>query len=399
VLGAAPAFHNGLFILQLPVLLTIGCLWILKRPVDRGGALTFAVALVASTLLFLAPSEPFRNGEFSYYLQSWFHLYVAVCTALLCALGSTLRFNRATATGVCMAMAAMAVPALTQLRMGGEFLFGSDPLLRQIAEFGSIPGKIAEGQWWPLTVFYSPLLWLLPLGVGYALWRLRRDAAGANLYFAVQVVFGSFLMLQTFRLHYFGSFALVLPLCLLIDEVRARPPARLVLATIAVLALAPCLVSLRGEHPLGTSRGYDVLRGVLVRLEAACRRTPGAVLADPNDGHFIRYHTDCATIADNFLTTPEDLAKVRQVAVLLASPVADVLREAPYVRYILIKRADDLADPAGCELRCPQNQGLRRELLDPQRPAPARLRLLSDQRIERAGRTEPYLRLYEVVDR
>jgi len=199
LLGAAPAFHNGLFILQLPVLITLGWLWALKRPIDRGAALAFALTLVAVTALFLAPSEPFRRGEFSYYLHSWFHLYAAGCTALLCVLASAIRFTPVAAAGLCAVLAAMAAPTLTQLQQGRDFLFGGHPLLARIAEFGNIPRDIAAGRWWRLTLFYSPLVWLLPLGVGGLFWRLRRDAGNASIYFLVQALIGSFLLLQPKR--------------------------------------------------------------------------------------------------------------------------------------------------------------------------------------------------------
>ena len=403
LLGAAPAFHNGLFILQLPVLVTFGCLWALKRPIDRGAALAFALALVAVTAAFLLPSEPFRRGEFSYYLHSWFHLYVAGCTALLCALASAIRRTPLAAAGLCVLLAAMAAPTLLQLEQGRDFLFGRDPLLRQIAEFGSVPRDIVEGRWWRLTLFYSPLLWLLPLGIGGLIWRLRRDSGNASLYFLVQALIGSFLLLQTFRLHYFGSFALVLPLCRLIDDARELRPAllasrsgALALGALAAASLVPGLLELRTLSGLPTNPQYLATRSVYRALDAACRRAPGAVLADPNDGHYIRYYAPaCSTIADNFLTTPQDFEKVRLAAMMLASPMADIVRQAPYVRYILVRRADDLR--AGCGLLCPENSGLRRELLQQESP-PKQLKLLWELRLRRDGRDEPFQRLYEVID-
>jgi len=401
LLGAAPAFHNGLFILQLPVLITLGWLWALKRPIDRGAALAFALTLVAVTALFLAPSEPFRRGEFSYYLHSWFHLYAAGCTALLCVLASAIRFTPAAAAGLCAVLAAMAAPTLTQLQQGRDFLFGGHPLLARIAEFGNIPRDIAAGRWWRLTLFYSPLVWLLPLGVGGLFWRLRRDAGNASIYFLVQALIGSFLLLQTFRLHYFGSFALILPLCLLIDAARERRPslfasrpAALALGVLAAASLAPGLLELRDVYRLPTNQGYAVQRSAYQALNAACRRAPGAVLADPNDGHLIRYHSECSSIADNFLTTPRDFEKVGLVEAMMASPAADVIRYAPYVRYILVRRADDVRVAGGCGLDCPENNGLRRELLLPDPPSLPRLRLLWEVRL----RSEPFLRLFEVVE-
>ena len=315
VLGAAPAFHNGLFILQLPVLVTLAVLWVLKRPIDRGAALAFALTLVAATALFLAPSEPFRRGEFSYYLHSWFHLYAAGCTALLCVLASAIRFTPAAAAGLCAVLAAMAAPTLPQLQHGRDFLFGGHPLLERIAEFGNVPRDIAAGRWWRLTLFYSPLLWLLPLGIGGLFWRLRRDSGNASIHFLVQAVIGSFLLLQTFRLHYFGTFALILPLCRLIDDARELRPAPLRVAaaqrlrsacsSAAPLALGPA----RPASTSTSSRTSHAVRRAAAAstqaLGAACRKAPGVVLADPNDGHPIRYHSECSVIADNFITTPQ----------------------------------------------------------------------------------------------
>ena len=402
LLGAAPAFHNGLFVLQLPVLVTVGWLWVLKRPLDRGATGAFAAALVVTTALFLLPSEPFRRGEFSFYLHSWFHLYIAACTASLCVLASWRRFSAAAAAAACALAAVMAAPILPQLLQGRDFIFGRHPYLQRIAEFGSIPRDIAEGNWWRLTLFYSPLLWLLPLGVAGLFWRLRRDASDASIHFLVQTLIGSFLLLQTFRLHYFGSFALILPLCRLIDDARELRPSLLAsrarqtaLGALGALCLAPGLLELqaaygRPGHPLAAA-----MRGTYRVLGDACRSAPGVVLAEPNDGHFIRYYSECSSIADNFLTTPQDLEQMALSEAMMAAPAADVVRLAPYVRYMLVRRADDLR-AEGCGLSCPENDGLRRELLRLEQPPP-RLRLLWEVRVRRGDQVEPAIRLFEVV--
>jgi hypothetical protein len=408
VLGAAPAFHNGLFILQLPVLLTFAWLWALKRPLDRGATLTFGAVLLATTAAFLLPSEPFLHGEFSYYLHSVFHLYVAFCTALLCVLMSHLRFTAASVAGLGLLAAGMAAPALRQIQLGRDFLFAAHPYLERIAELGSIYKDIAAGRFWRLTLSYSPLLWLLPLGIAGLAWRLRRDSGNAAVFFLVQVLAGSFLMLQSFRLHYFGSFALILPLCRLIDDLREQRPAlfasrprAVALGALLVAPLLPGLLALQaGWQAGGGDAKYTHARDAYRALAVACRKAPGVILAEPNDGAFIRYHSDCSTIADNFATTPQHLEKIWFVESLMAASAADVMRVAPYVRYILVKRADDVTDRGrSCGLRCPENAGLRQELLAPAPPAPAaRLRLLVDVSVKRDDQTEPFLRLYQVVD-
>ena len=407
VLGAAPAFHTGLFILQLPVLLAFAWLWALKRPLDRGGTLAFGAVLLAVTAAFLLPSEPFRRGEFSYYLHSGFHLYIAFCTALLCVLMGFLRFRLAAVAGLCALAAGLATPVLRQLQLGREFLFAAHPYLERLAELGSIPKDIAAGRFWRLTLTYSPLLWLLPLGIGGLAWRLRRDSSNPAIYFMVQALAGSFLLLQSFRLHYFGSFALILPLCRLVDDLRERSPglfaSRPRAAALGALLVAPLLPGLlalqAGYQAGGGDMKYTHARDAYRALAVACRKAPGVVLAEPNDGAFIRYHSDCSTIADNFALTQQHFEKIGFAESLLAASSAEVMRAAPYVRYILVKRADDVADRSRtCGLRCPENAGLRQELLAPGFAAPARLRLMVNVAVQRGDQVEPLLRLYEVVD-
>ncbi|HEX6156756.1 MAG TPA: hypothetical protein VFZ54_12065, partial [Burkholderiales bacterium] len=128
-----------------------------------------------------------------------------------------------------------------------------------------------------------------------------------------------------------------------------------------------------------------------------CRKAPGIVLAEHNDGHAIRYHTDCWVIANNFLTTPQHIEKVRISEQLLAGSAADLVRQAPYVHYILVKRADNVLDhDRKCGLQCPENAGLRRELLQEGAP-PDGLRLLHEFHVNRAGKAEPFARLFEVT--
>jgi hypothetical protein len=296
----------------------------------------------------------------------------------------------------------MALPILTQLAIGLDFLFTNVPYYDRIGELGGILRDLREGNAWRVTVTYSAMVWLFPLFVAGLCLRLRRDSSDASLYFLVQALFGSFLLLQTFRMHYFGSFALILPLCRLIDDARERYPAffasRPRAAAVGALALLPLLPGLQGlkvVYPPGSDEVYAQMRSVYPVLHAACRRAPGVVLADHQLGHYIRYHSDCAVIADNFLTTPQHIDKIALSEHLLAGPAAAVVREAPSVRYILVRRGDDATGTArGCRLDCPENDGLRRELLA---GAPPGLRLLWDLRLQNGGRAEPYARLFEVV--
>lgn len=81
VLGTAPAFHNGLFMLQGFFGVTVFVLWL--RGLLALGRTTryFAAALLVSTLAVLLPSEPFVAFEWHFYYLGWFHLSAAIFTA------------------------------------------------------------------------------------------------------------------------------------------------------------------------------------------------------------------------------------------------------------------------------------------------------------------------------
>ena len=63
VLGIAPGFHNGLFVLQAFLGGTIVLLWLRGLLELRRTESWFAAALVVSSLAILLPSEPFRAFE------------------------------------------------------------------------------------------------------------------------------------------------------------------------------------------------------------------------------------------------------------------------------------------------------------------------------------------------
>jgi len=404
LLGAAPAFQNGLFILQLPVLMTLAWLWALRRPIDRRATLAFAAALLVATALCLLPSEPFRRGEFSFYLHSWFHLYIASCTALLCVLASRLRCSPASAVAAIVAALALAAPIVPQIELGRDFLFTRIPFHDRIGELGSVPRDVAEGRLWRLTLSYTALLWLLPISLLGLAWRLRRESNALHIYFVVHALFGSFLLLQTFRLHYFGTFALIFPLCLLIDDAlrtwTVGSQARwrtLALQAVPIVLVLPSLLALLYRHPVGADYQYMLTRTVYPFLQEACRRAPGVVLAEHGDGHYIRYHSECSVIADNFITTPQHVEKIRLTEELFASPLAVVRQRAPYVRYLFVRRGDNVMDEEhACSLDCPENAGLRRELLGAEPESLPGLKMLIELRYQRRKQTEIFGRLFEV---
>jgi hypothetical protein len=410
VLGAAPAFHNGLFVLQFPLLITFACLWCLRRPLPLHAVAAFAIALVVSTALFLLPSEPFRQGMFSFYLHSWFHLYIAVCTAIVCvvfALCSRTSHSIAALAGICLLLT---IPIVSQIVQAGDFLFAKIIEYDKIQETQSIFRYVMKGEFWRMSWFYSLLVWLLPLGLAYSCWRLRSDRSDSYLFFVVMSLFGGVLLLRQVRFEYFGSFAMYLPWCLLANDLQkrseaARRIAPVALGTLLALAYLPSLSIIRPQSPLGTDNLYVFTRQMYPALHRACATRPGVVLAEYNEGHFITYHSDCSVIADGFILTRQHQEKVLQARELLDLSLNQLLEKAPYVRYILVRRADDSLALGGvrCWPNCPENAGLRQELLAGTPPYPPQLKLLAEANLRmmnpdgRGEFREPFARLFEIV--
>ena len=133
-LGLAVGFHNGLFLLQIPVLLCVGVLWLRSHELPRSSLHALAAALTVSTLLVVLPSEPFQEGMFQFGLLSWFHLYVAICSSIVLALIGWRRFERNSLVmlgGVCLLLI---IPILGQVQHGTAFLAREFSFLDNVLE-------------------------------------------------------------------------------------------------------------------------------------------------------------------------------------------------------------------------------------------------------------------------
>jgi hypothetical protein len=359
--------------------------------------------LVVTTAVFLLPSQPFRLGMFSFYLHSWFHLYIAICSGVVCLFMATSRRRPRTLVLLLVIGALLTIPIVSQLVEGGDFFLARIMEYDKIQETHSIAQWVRNGLIVHVNRIFSFLLWLMPLGLAWTCWRLRFDSSDSSIFFAVMALFGALMLLQQLRFEYFGSFTLYLPLCLFVEDLRGRSEklgwaATATLGIVAVLAHIPSLAGLRAATSNGGDFTYMLTRQIYPSLHDACAQRPGVVLASYNDGHYITYHTDCAVIADGFILTHQHQEKVVQVRELLGSSVSDVLVNAPFVRYIYIRRADNIfSGSQRCFPACPENKGLRHELLENGPPYPPELKLLAEHELRLEGTTLPYARLFEVI--
>lgn len=342
VLGIACGFHNGLFILQLPVLAAFAVLWARGFELSPRSVIGLAAGLLGGVILVLIPSIPFQKGFFEYYYLSWFHLYVATCTVAVMALMARLRFRAATA------MLVGIVAVLLSLPLFGNVLSMEAFLSKDISRFDVIVETrtplstfIGSPKSW-LVNFYSLLAVLTPLTWLASLWLLIRSPTPRMVFAGTMSVFGLSLFFLQVRLHYYGSFAMILgPLVFAgMLERSGRFDGRKVAATVIVLwALVwypPVKNRLFAPLPLGMDAQYGLVQQAIPFLAKACAEDPGVVLAYNDLGNYIRYHTDCSVIANNFLLTSQHEQKIAELDSLFNMDLDELLRTRPDIRYLFV---------------------------------------------------------------
>lgn len=409
-LGASVAIHNGLFLLQLPVLIAIGVNWLRGTSVDRQAALRFATALFVTTLMVALPAHAFRVGDFKFYFLSAFHVYVAFCSAAMVILLSRLPFSRRSLLWIGIAAAVLLVPIATQVVLGGEFVTGQLTVLQGIDEVRSPVSIAFSDNAGRISRLYSLFGWCAPLFLVASLIGLFRDRRPEMTYFWAFSCMSLTLLLLQLRFSYYGSIALytipflllngitstmprwqkaVVPLSILVAVVTFVPSLKVHLFTHAAAALDPMYANTRQLYP---------------RLAEACKEHRGLALGNTDQGHYIRFHTDCPVIANNFRLTAQDLRKTAEVEHLYTLDAKQLLKEAPDVRYVIATAAAFyIADKDGGmreatreELR-QNNEGLVGDLLasDPAALGP-RYRLLREVQLNSESKL-PLGRLFEIV--
>jgi hypothetical protein len=352
VLGLAPGFHNGMFILQLPLLLALAFSWLRDRRTPWNTTISFAVALGLSTLLIALPSEPVRRGEFEFYLLSWYHIYIAACTGVVALLLSKLAYSRRNLLIVAGIAVLAAVPLLGQMALGRDFVSGNLDMLQNIAEVKGMTALLqSRGLRW-LFDYYSLLLLLVPFAIAGCAWLIyKRETPPPVVFFCICSLGGLALLLSQFRMHPYGSFALFLPVLAAVDHLATRRPEKyrpvMALATlgIAVSFALPIKDQLFIRQKPANDAYYSLTQSAYALMHVGCAREPGLVLAGSDAGNYVRYHTECSVIANNFLLTPQHAAKIRELHKLMDLTPEEFLQSGYRVRYILFTLTDITETP------------------------------------------------------
>ena len=343
-LGLAPGVHMALFILQIPLLAAFGLGWLRQKSMPQN-SLTFAIALLAGCLAVALPSYSLQHGNFQFQTLSWFQVYIAACTGTLIVLMCHVPARGRGLIGIGALAVLMLLPIAGNIGLANDFFTENIEGMDDISEVQS-PVKLALQPGGILYVgsFYTLLFFLGPVSFVLSAWRAWQDQAPERRYFWLASVFGLVLLATQLRLQYFGSFALFLPLLYVIDEwtrVRAGHPALVWLAAVMVLGVSSVpgfTLRLFSRETLAGDPYYEVTRELYAPLAKACAASPGVVLANPNDGHYVRFHTNCSVIANNFLVTKLQERKTREENELLKLPAAEVAAHAPEVKYLYLRR-------------------------------------------------------------
>lgn len=406
VAGTGPVVHNGLFALQVPLLLAAAILWLRDQPLPARPVAAFGLALSLATLMAALPSLPIRLGMADFYVLSWFHVYVAFCTALALAVLAATRRSPRTLLGLAALAIVLSAPLLHQFLLARDFVGKEADALEAIQEARSVWSLYQERGFTGVSAIYSGLVFLIPViwaGCAYTVWHAT-DRRYVLLCAFVLLTLP--LMLVQFRFQYYGSIGLYLPLLVLVDRLGDRIGRTAPLAVATLLLAAAYYPAVRyglsGGQPLGNDLYYSLTRRVMPALRDACDSDPGIVLARSNDGHFIRYHTECSVIANNFLLTDQHFDAVWRVHRLFGMSPQQLLDSGEPVKYVLVRargvvliRSDGSIGLVPADEAPRVSDALTDALLwGPVEDVPSRFRLLAE--IPVPGGAYQYARLWKI---
>ena len=344
ILGVAPSMHNGLFVLQIPILATAFFIWIKGMELSRPAIRSLATAIVISTLLIVLPSAAFHDMQFEFWTLSWFHLYVAMGSAVVLVFFAHRAFDM-TNLGLFFALGVlMLLPLLAKVTIGTAFVTGNMGMIKHVTEVQSpIARLLGEDGLYRLLRSYSWLVFVAPLLGMFHVFGLFRHRQPVSIFFSVMVVMGITMMLLQYRLHPFGTWALIIASLLYVQGIQRRREWSSLITTSATLAvvmigLQPSIQhKLFVQQPLGLSYDYAASFAAFSRLAEACEEQPGNVISSGNDGHYIRYHTDCSVLINNFLMTPFHQQKIEEANTFMRMSPVEFLEAAPHVRYVFAR--------------------------------------------------------------
>jgi len=404
ILGLAQGVNNGLFVLQIPVFIAVFTLWVQKQELNKKSIAALCAGLIGTTLLILIPSEPFQRGLNSYYFLSWFHLYVACSFSLVTLYMSHRCYDRKSLGYLVIFCLILLLPIINQIGMGSQFLIGDISFLDNISEMQNIFQQMSNLGLLNVAGEYTGLIFITPLVI--AAWYFKtakNNKKPEYLFLLVMSIFGvCFLILQQ-RLNYYGSFAMYLPLILLFEKYLRSKLYRDVYLWTGLIALlticyVPTIRHFTAFVPPAGSYDYAATRYIYPSMQKTCAANPGVVLAIQDDGHFIRFHTNCSVIANPMIISPSDIEKVLLTQKIFSTPASELKSRYPWIRYVYVRRNDNVMNSGAGVDATASNKGLRDDLLFHGKSFPSNFKLIKQLFVKLPnGNIQPLARLFELI--
>lgn len=337
-LAAATAFHNILFLLQVPVLAALFVTRLSGYTLpSRRQSMLFGISLCITQLLVLLPSHHFLTFEYEFFLQSWFQLHAAFLTAIgVAALCSKQKLIMVVL--LCVAVL-LALPTVMQVMFGVNYLQSDLYMFDKLQETQPMYGGSLSA--FQISFFYTGLLWLLPVYVGFAFFQIvKRRAKDMTLMIMLTALFGFAMMIVQFRFQYFGLFFLVIMPMLVVQSLLPKGRDVLIAGSIIIGAYAWSLSYYLLPPKPGDSVRYNFGLPIIKAAKAQCEKQPGLLLADRNWGNYLLYQTECPIFSNNFILTPKEVNYVKMTSELLQLTPEQLRISAPDVRYVLVNDMD-----------------------------------------------------------
>jgi len=341
VFAISLGIHNGLFILQIPILLTVFIKWLRKETLNESQIVLLTASLLLSLLFILFFSDPFRDAQYSFYTLSYFHLYVSSCTALSMLFFIRFSLNKRSlalyiATGVFLVSFIMGQVA------GGLDYIGSTLIgYENIAETKTI---LERTQSLGIVALVKQIGLVSILSLIFFVWLLIKSYKLISydlIYCCIFLTMGFGLMLFQLRFQYYGVLYLVFPLSLWLEYsthnkgIKTQYTLALVILFI-ITSIAFSWDKMHSRQYTGLSVAFDYTKLAYAPMADQCEKDPGIILSSKLVGHFIRYFTDCSVVVNTFIMTKQHQEKISLMRYLFAQPVETLKTTAPWIKYIFL---------------------------------------------------------------
>jgi hypothetical protein len=243
--------------------------------------------------------------------------------------------------------------------------------------------------------YYSGLIFLLPFTLILFFRLTMAQQRQQQIYFLIAIVIGTILMFAQLRFKYHASYILLIPLLVVMQNWKQASQEHRLLITL--LLFVGCFIGpfnrLYETRSLGGQGAYRVLFPFYQAIGKQCQAQPGVLLAHPDEGHYLRFYTDCVIVASNLLATPRDFEYKALAFKAFQLPLADMVQQYDWIDYIYARREDGFLPGLDEAAVRAMNRGVREDIL--LQETPGQVQVL----FEIATEQGPFVRMVYIGDR